>query len=136
MCSMEFMNELIKTRRDLHKIPEIALNEYETSKYIRKRLQDLGFLVETVAKTGLMAYLENNEEGKAVCFRADMDGLNIREETGSPFASSNSNMHACGHDAHMAILLGLARYISDNKIRKISCCCSSLEKKTPVEQIL
>jgi hippurate hydrolase/N-acetyldiaminopimelate deacetylase len=62
--------------------------------------------------------MQNPDEGKAVCFRADMDGLNIHEETGLSFASDDGNMHACGHDAHMAILLGLAKHIADNNIKK------------------
>lgn len=118
MHSQEFINQIVEIRRDLHKIPEIAFNELETSKYIRGKLIAFGFVVESVAKTGLIAYLENREVGNTVCFRADMDALNVLEETGQPYSSCNGNMHACGHDAHMAILLGLAKYMADKQSKK------------------
>lgn len=118
MYSKENIDQIVEIRRDLHRIPEIALNEFETSKYIRKKLIEFGFVVESVAKTGLIAYLDNRELGKTTCFRADMDGLNITEETGQPYSSCNGNMHACGHDAHMAILLGLAKYMADKQSKK------------------
>lgn len=109
-------DEMIKIRRKLHQIPEIGFEEYETSNFIKKVLLDYGFEVESIAKTGVIAYKKGDLNNKAIAFRADMDGLKVKEETGVEFCSKNKDMmHACGHDGHMAILLGLAKYLSNHK---------------------
>ncbi|WP_155848312.1 M20 metallopeptidase family protein [Caldisalinibacter kiritimatiensis] len=104
---------MIKMRRELHRIPEVGFNEVKTSQYIKNKLIDFGFHIEQTAKTGIIGYKEGSSSKGAIAFRADMDGLRIKEETGLSFASEEEGMmHACGHDGHMAILLGLAMYLS------------------------
>jgi amidohydrolase len=99
-------------RRDFHQHPELSFQEFRTAGIVAQTLGELGLEVQTgVAKTGVVAYLG---EGKpVVAIRADMDALPIHEATGLPFASKNSGvMHACGHDAHTAILLGVAQLLT------------------------
>ena len=98
---------LVALRRDLHRIPETAFTEEKTAAYITAYLQREGFAVETgIARYGVVAHLQTGRPGPTLMIRADMDALPITEETGLPFASTHSGrMHACGHDAHMAMLL-------------------------------
>lgn len=103
--------DVIRWRRDLHKIPEIGFELEQTSQYIKSVLDQLGIAYRTAARTGLIALIEGSSPGPVLALRADMDALPIAEETGLPFASGNGNMHACGHDAHMAMLLGAAKII-------------------------
>jgi amidohydrolase len=107
----------IDIRRDLHRIPEMAFCEEKTSAFVSKHLRKLGLKVETeIAKTGVVGLLELGKEGKTLMIRADMDALQVQEKTGLPFASTHEGvMHACGHDAHMAMALGAASVLS--KIR-------------------
>ena len=99
-------------RRDLHKIPESGMQEYKTSAYLREKLEELGLCVEQWLETGLSVVF--GERGETVAFRADMDGLPVTEPE-KPYASCHSGMmHACGHDGHMAILLGFAKYLADH----------------------
>ena len=111
-----YNEELKKIRRDLHQIPELAFEEYKTSEYIVNYLEKLGITYEKkVAKTGVIAFFEGKSNSNAIAFRADMDALSITEKNDITFKSKNGGkMHACGHDGHMAILLGLARYLSEN----------------------
>lgn len=111
-----YSEELKKIRRDLHQIPELAFEEYKTSEYIVNYLEKLGITYEKkVAKTGVIAFFEGKSNSNAIAFRADMDALSITEKNDITFKSKNEGkMHACGHDGHMAILLGLARYLSEN----------------------
>lgn len=98
-------------RRDLHQIPELAYHEFETKKYLRAHLEQLSGIIHDVEPTGTVVYFANQKE-KTLAFRTDIDALPITEKTGLDFASKNSgNMHACGHDGHMAMLLGLADYV-------------------------
>lgn len=104
-------------RQHLHQIPEIAFNEYKTSDFIKKELDTLDIAYETVAKTGVIGYLDAGSK-ETIAFRADMDALNIEEKNDVPFKSMNKGfMHACGHDGHMAMLLGLAKYIATQKLQ-------------------
>ncbi|MFU8793791.1 MAG: M20 metallopeptidase family protein [Dethiobacteria bacterium] len=103
--------DVIKWRRDLHKIPEIGFDLYKTSEYIRQQLDEMGVNYRIAAKTGIVALIEGVESGPTLALRADMDALPIAEKTGLPFASNNGNMHACGHDAHAAMLLGTAKIL-------------------------
>jgi amidohydrolase len=103
--------EVIKWRRHLHSIPEIGFALGETSSYLKEELTKMGIPFRPAAETGLVALIEGSASGPTIALRADMDGLPIREETGLPFASTNGNMHACGHDAHMAMLLGAAKML-------------------------
>jgi amidohydrolase len=104
---------LTETRRHLHQIPERALKEYETSKYIEEILIGLGYHVEKVAKTGVLAYKKGKSNKRPICFRADMDAIDIEENTNVNYASKNGCMHACGHDGHMTVLLGFAMYLAE-----------------------
>lgn len=96
-------------RRTIHKNPELSFQEFETAKLVAGVLHELGIEAETaVAKTGVVGHLEGGN-GPTIGLRADMDALPILEENGFEFDSQNAGaMHACGHDAHTAILLGTA----------------------------
>jgi amidohydrolase len=113
----EMGNEIIKIRRDLHRIPELGFEEYKTSSYILSFLDKLNAdVIEKVAGTGAIAYYKGSEGRKTLAFRADMDGLPVIEKTDAQYSSLHEGkMHACGHDGHSAILLGLAKYLSMNK---------------------
>lgn len=111
----KFKNVVSKYRNDLHQIPEVGFFEFRTSDYLREKLISFGYEVKSTAKTGLIAYIKGREES-SIAFRADMDGLKITEETNIEFPSKvTGHMHACGHDGHMAILLGFAEYVSKIK---------------------
>jgi len=106
----EIRDKVIQMRRDLHQIPETAFTEEKTSEYIAEYLKSIGYKPKTkIAKTGVMAELKGMGEDKTLLLRSDIDALPIKEETGLPFASKHEGkMHACGHDGHMAMLLGAA----------------------------
>ena len=110
----EHKQATIDMRRELHRIPETAFCEQKTSVYISDCLRSLGLKVETgIAKTGVVGLLELGKEGKTLMIRADMDALPVQEKTGLPFTSTHEGvMHACGHDAHMAMALGAASILS------------------------
>ncbi|AGA68410.1 amidohydrolase [Desulfitobacterium dichloroeliminans LMG P-21439] len=107
-------DKLITIRRDMHRQPELALQEERTANYIADKLRALGCEVtENVGKTGVVGLLKGSEAGKTLAIRADMDALPIQEETGHEFCSTRSGvMHACGHDAHIAVVLGTAEILS------------------------
>lgn len=107
--------DIIKWRRELHKIPEIAFELQSTSMFIRGKLEQMGVEYRIVGKTGICAMIYGEDCEITVALRSDMDGLPIKENTGLEYSSINSNMHACGHDAHMAMLLGAAKIISQNR---------------------
>lgn len=106
--------ELIEIRRDLHRHPELAFQEVRTAEVVARELERLGLTVRTgIAKTGVVADLVNGS-GPTIALRADMDGLPIEEANDLPHRSVNPGvMHACGHDAHMTMLLGAARLLTD-----------------------
>jgi amidohydrolase len=110
--AQQIHGDVIRWRRDLHRTPEIGLDLVETSRYVRHCLDKMAIPYHTAANTGIVALIEGGSPGPTLALRADMDGLPIAEETGLPFASANGNMHACGHDAHMAMLLGTAKIIN------------------------
>jgi amidohydrolase len=100
------MKSVIDYRRELHRIAELSFEEIKTSEYLRLQLSQQGLEFQTCAQTGLIVTLGKNLPEKAVMFRADMDGLPIQEQNDFDYASVHAGrMHACGHDAHMAILL-------------------------------
>lgn len=108
-------DDLISWRRHFHQYPEGALHEFKTAEYIIGVLKDLDLPFERIGPTGVVAFLEGKEEKNVLALRADMDALPIREETGLSFSSKNEGyMHACGHDAHMAMLLGAAKILKEN----------------------
>ena len=108
---------IINTRRELHRIPEIAFCEKKTSAFVSEYLKKIGLTIETgIAKTGVVGLLELGERGKTLMIRADMDAIQVQEKTGLPFSSTHEGiMHACGHDAHMAMALGAASIFSKIK---------------------
>ncbi len=110
-------DSVVRTRRDLHQHPELGWEEHRTQGVILDRLHSLGIEdVRAVAKTGATAIVEGSRKGPCVLWRADIDALPIPEKTGLPFASKTDGvMHACGHDAHAAIALGLAELVSARK---------------------
>ena len=109
--------EIIKIRRFIHMNPELGNREYETAKLVAAKLSSLGFEVRSgVAKTGVVGLLRGGQPGPTVAIRADMDALPIQETAGVPFKSLNPGvMHACGHDVHTSIALGVAMVLSNLK---------------------
>ncbi len=107
---------LIEWRRDFHRHPELGLQEYRSAKRIAERLRAWGYEVrEGLAATGLIGQLRNGD-GPIVMVRADMDALPIQEENAHDYASTVPGlMHACGHDAHMAIGLGVAQWMAEHR---------------------
>jgi amidohydrolase len=106
---MQWAEELVRWRRELHQIPELAFAERDTQAYLMAELGRLGIDFRPVAGTGLVAEVYGASAGPLVAVRADMDALPLDEQSDEPFASCNpGRMHACGHDGHMAIALGLA----------------------------
>jgi amidohydrolase len=109
--------KLVEWRRDFHQHPELAFEEVRTAGIVASELQALGMEVQTgVGKTGVVGILEGAYDGPTVLLRADMDALPIQEETGAEYTSVNAGkMHACGHDAHTAIALGVAQLLSEQR---------------------
>ena len=103
-------SELVALRRQLHQHPELAFEEHETAKAVGAFLGKLGVAYKSgIGKTGIVAVIEGAKPGPTLGIRADMDALPIHEETGLPFASKvPGKMHACGHDVHTVIALGVA----------------------------
>ena len=113
----EYKDLIIKTRRDLHRIPEPAYTEKKTSSYVTDYLKGEGLEVRTgIAKYGVVGIMDMKRPGPTLMLRADMDALPLTEETGLSFASQHDGaMHACGHDAHMTMVLVAATVL--NKIK-------------------
>ena len=118
-------SQIIEWRRAFHQTPELSNREFKTSAEIAKHLKDMGLQVQTgVAHTGVVAILDSGKPGPTVALRADIDGLPVTETSGLPFASKVTTtfnnqetgvMHACGHDSHIAMLLGTAKVLSNMK---------------------
>jgi len=108
-------NHLTQFRQDLHQIPETSFTEFKTQKYLKNALQNMGYQPVEVAGTGLYVYIDNHNF-ETIAFRTDIDGLPLQEENNIPFKSThNGYMHACGHDGHMAMMLGVADYLKDKQ---------------------
>ena len=122
---IEIERKVIEWRRDFHQNPELSNREFKTSEKIAKHLKSLGLEVQThVAHTGVVAILKGNSSGKVIALRADIDALPVTERNDLPFKSiveteflgtKTGVAHACGHDAHTAILMGVAEILSKNK---------------------
>lgn len=118
LLSETHASETIKYRRYLHANPELSYEEFETVKYVSKQLQNIGINAqETVSNTGLVALIKGkNSHKKTVALRADMDALPIHEQNEISYKSTKPGvMHACGHDAHTASLLGTAKILNEIK---------------------
>ncbi len=113
----ERFDRIISHRRHIHQHPELSFQEHNTSAYVAAQLKQMGIPYRAgIAGTGIVGTIEGNGKGSVIALRADMDALPINEETGLPFASKNKNvMHACGHDAHTATLLGTAEILNELK---------------------
>ena len=117
--------KVIDWRRDFHQNPELSNREFNTAEKIAVHLKSLGLEVQTgVAKTGVVGILKGNKNGKVIALRADIDALPVTERNNLPFKSTVTSeflgqevgvMHACGHDTHTAILMGVAEILSKNR---------------------
>lgn len=108
LLSDQWMEEMVQIRRHFHQHPELSFQEQQTSATIRELLEKWEVEYDfPFAETGILARIQGNKPGPRIALRSDMDALPIQEDTGLPFASQNPGvMHACGHDLHMASLLG------------------------------
>ncbi len=105
---------IVGWRRTIHANPELSFQEYQTSAFIQERLASMGIPFRVLADTGVVAHIGAGD--RCVALRADIDALPIQEETDLPFASNNPGvMHACGHDAHTAMLLGAAHLLKERE---------------------
>lgn len=117
--------KVIEWRRHFHQYPELSNREFKTSEKVAEHLRSLGIEVKTgVAKTGVVGLLKGAKPGPVIALRADMDALPVTERNSLPFASKETTtfngmetgvMHACGHDSHVAILMGVAEILAKNK---------------------
>jgi len=107
--------QLVQWRRALHATPELSFDTPVTERFLVEELKKMG--VEDIrhgnGKRGIVALIKGKNPEKVLGIRADYDALNMTEDTGLPFAATNGNMHACGHDAHAAMLLGTAKILMD-----------------------
>ncbi len=113
-----YAEEMKGWRRYLHQHPELAFDCHETASWIVQRLREIGVdeIHEGIAKTGIVALIKGRGEGPVIGLRADMDALPIEEMTGAPHASLvKGKMHACGHDGHVTMLLGAAKYLAETR---------------------
>lgn len=104
-------DEIINHRKELHKIPEVGLNLPNTKNYIINELKNLDIEFKEYNSCSGISAVIGKKEGKVIAIRSDMDALPIKEETELFYASKNENMHACGHDGHMAIILGVGKVL-------------------------
>ena len=115
----ELEQQAVAWRRHLHAHPELSFEEHETARFVEETLRSFdGLELERPTATSVVARLYGSRPGNVLALRADMDALPVQEETGLPFASVHPGvMHACGHDAHTAILLASARALSEQRER-------------------
>lgn len=112
----KIQQEIVVWRRDVHRCPEVGTETPITSGYVIERLKEMGIEYRAnVGGYGVVGLIKGEKEGRTIALRADMDALAIKEETGLPFAATNGNMHACGHDCHVAMLLGAAKILNENR---------------------
>jgi amidohydrolase len=118
-------DDVIATRRDLHRHPELGFEEHRTAALVAERLRALGLDVHTgIGGTGVVGVLRGSKPGKTVMLRADMDALPIEEENDVAYVSaSQGRMHACGHDGHVAMLLGAATIVAPRRDEVAGAVC-------------
>lgn len=131
------MDDLIKIRRHLHANPEPSLQEYETANYIEQQLHSLGLETQRIAETGVVALIEGEHPGPTLGFRADIDALPIQEKNARSYKSRNAGvMHACGHDVHTTIALGIAEEAIKKRNQlhgKIKLIFQPAEEASPID---
>lgn len=114
-------DEIVRIRRELHQIPEIGFDLPKTSAYVMEKLEEYGIVYDYDSEFCIIIGYINKGKGHVIALRSDMDALVIPEATGLEYASKHEGkMHACGHDAHMAMLLGAAKILSENR-DKLNC---------------
>lgn len=113
--SKEIFEEIVGHRRYFHKNPEVGMILPITTKYVINKLKDMGYEPEVICESGVSATVGTGNSGKTFLLRADMDALEIVEETDEEFKSNNGSMHACGHDLHTSMLLGAAKLLKINE---------------------
>ena len=112
----QYRDEVIALRRDFHRYPELGFEEHRTAKVVEAYLKALGLATRRMSKTGVVALLEGSRPGPVLMLRADMDALPITEANDVDYQSQHPGvMHACGHDAHMAMLLIAAKVLSKHR---------------------
>ena len=116
-AAWEIGPQVVADRRYLHQHPELGMAEENTARFVAERLRELGIETTTgIANTGVLGLLHGGQPGRTVLLRADMDALPIEELNDVPYKSQNPGvMHACGHDSHTAMLLGVARLLAERK---------------------
>lgn len=112
----KIQNEIVKMRRDLHQIPELLFELPKTCAYVMGKLDEFGIKYDYNSEISCIIGYINKGKGHAIALRSDMDALSVTEATGVEYASKHEGrMHACGHDAHMAMLLGAAKILSEHR---------------------
>ncbi|MCY6485088.1 M20 family metallopeptidase [Clostridium aestuarii] len=112
----EYKQYVIELRRKFHMYPELSLKEFKTSQLIKEELDNIGITYISVAETGIIAEIKGKGKGKTIALRADIDGLAVTEANDLEYKSKHEGfMHACGHDCHIAMLLGAARILNEVK---------------------
>lgn len=112
----KYNNWVIDKRRYFHQYPEESFKEFKTTKVIKEELEKIGIKIIGTSKTGVIGILKGGKEGKVVALRADIDALSVEEKTGVTYSSKIKGvMHACGHDCHIAMLLGAAKVLFNMK---------------------
>ncbi len=107
-------SRVVELRREIHRHPELGFEEVKTQALVERELDELGIEHRRIAKTGVVGVIRGAKPGHVAALRADMDALPITEKSGEPFSSEvPGKMHACGHDAHTAMLLGAARVLQN-----------------------
>ncbi len=124
-AAAKIMPKVVEWRRHVHQYPELGNSEVKTAKFVEDHLRKLGLEVRTgIAKTGVVGILKGGQPGPVIALRADMDGLPVTERNSLPFASKEKAvfngqnvgvMHACGHDTHVAMLMGAAEILAGMK---------------------
>ncbi|UCE35242.1 MAG: amidohydrolase, partial [Deltaproteobacteria bacterium] len=118
----QYRDEVIELRRDFHRHPELGLEEYRTSEKVCSYLEGCGLELTRLNKTGVVGLMRGDLPGPTLLMRADMDALPIQEENKISYKSANKGvMHACGHDAHTAMLLVAAKILANMKHRLKGC---------------
>lgn len=113
--ALNLRENIIADRRRLHRNPETGFDLSDTVAYVKDRLREIGIEPVDCGRAGITALIGGKKAGKVFLLRADMDALPIEEKADVDFASTNGNMHACGHDTHTAMLLGAAKLLKDNE---------------------